>query len=155
LRGAGATFPAPLYKKWLQEYHKRQPTVEVSYDPTGSGDGVKQFMAGMVGFGASDAAMTAAGIAGVPRRVRSVPVVAGCLVLAYNLEGLGGPPKPTREVYVGIFLGKIKAWDDLRIQRVNLDLKLPRHSTNRWASSACHRGSPPVPGAPWTPSDSW
>ena len=27
IHGAGATFPAPLYKKWLEEYHKRRPEV--------------------------------------------------------------------------------------------------------------------------------
>jgi ABC-type phosphate transport system substrate-binding protein len=70
LHGAGATFPAPLYKKWLEEYRKRQPTVEVSYDPIGSGDGVKQFMAGLVDFGASDAAMTDAEMAGVAGRIK-------------------------------------------------------------------------------------
>src|SRR5687767_14318979 len=126
LHGAGAPFPAPLYKKWLEEYRKHQPTVEVSYDPLGSGDGVKQFMAGLVDFGASDAAMTDAEIAEVTRGVQLVPVVAVSLVLAYNLDGLGGPLKLTREVYVDIFLGKIKAWNDLRIQRINPDLKLPR-----------------------------
>jgi phosphate transport system substrate-binding protein len=126
LHGAGATFPAPLYKKWLEEYRKHQPTVEVSYDPIGSGDGVKQFMAGLVDFGASDAAMTDAEMAEVTRGVQLVPVVAGSLVLGYNLEGLGGPLKLTRQVYVDIFLGKIKAWDDLRLQRINPDLKLPR-----------------------------
>jgi phosphate transport system substrate-binding protein len=98
----------------------------VSYDPIGSGDGVKQFMAGQVDFGASDAAMTDAAMAEVTRGVRLMPVVAGSLVLAYNLEGFDGPLKLTREVYVDIFLGKIRAWDDLRLQRINPDLKLPR-----------------------------
>src|SRR5688500_3115340 len=77
LPGAGATFPAPLYKTWLEEYRKHQPPVEVSYDPIGSGDGVKQFMAGQVDFGASDAAMTDAEMAEVARGVQLVPVVAG------------------------------------------------------------------------------
>ena len=30
IHGAGATFPAPLYKKWLEEYQKRRPEVMVS-----------------------------------------------------------------------------------------------------------------------------
>jgi phosphate transport system substrate-binding protein len=58
IHGAGATFLAPLYKKWLEEYHKRYPQVLVSYDPIGSGEGTKKFMAGAVDFGASEAAMT-------------------------------------------------------------------------------------------------
>jgi phosphate transport system substrate-binding protein len=125
IHGAGATFPAPLYKKWLEEYQKRRPDVALSYDVIGSGEGTEQFMAGVVDFGASDAAMSDAQIAEVTRGVQLLPIVAGSVVLAYNLEGLGGDLKLTREVYVDIFLGKIRTWDDLRIRRVNPDLKLP------------------------------
>jgi phosphate transport system substrate-binding protein len=125
LHGAGATFPAPLYKKWLEEYQKRRPEVVVSYDVIGSGEGTKQFMAGGVDFGASDAAMSDQQMAEVKRGVQLVPVVAGSLVLAYNLDDLGGDLKLTRDLYVDIFLGKIKTWNDLRIKRVNPDLQLP------------------------------
>ena len=59
--------------------------------------------------------MSDAQIAEVARGVQLVPSVAGSIVLAYNLEGLGGDLKLTREVYVDIFLGKIKSWDDLRV----------------------------------------
>jgi phosphate transport system substrate-binding protein len=58
--------------------------------------------------------------------VQLVPALAGSIVLAYNLEVLGGPLKLTRAVYVDIFLGKITSWDDPRIQQVNPELKLPR-----------------------------
>jgi len=126
IHGAGATFPAPLYKKWIEEYQKRRPEVMLSYDVVGSGEGVKEFMAGRVDFGASDAAMSDAQIAEVVRGVQLVPAVAGSIVLAYNLEGLGGDLKLTREVYVDIFLGKIKSWDDLRIKRINPELNLPK-----------------------------
>lgn len=125
IHGAGATFPAPLYKKWLEEYHKRRPEAVLSYDVIGSGEGTKQFMAGAVDFGASDAAMSDAQIAEVKRGVQLVPTVAGSIVLAYNLDGLGGDLKFTRDVYVDIFLGKIARWDDLRIKRINPDIKLP------------------------------
>jgi phosphate transport system substrate-binding protein len=126
INGAGATFPAPLYKKWIEEYQKRRPEVLVSYDAVGSGEGVKEFMAGRVEFGASDAAMSDAQIAEVARGVQLVPAVAGSIVLAYNLEGLAGELKLTRDVYVDIFLGKIKSWDDLRIKRINPKLNLPK-----------------------------
>src|SRR5687768_14276273 len=58
LHGAGATFPAPLYKKWVEEYQKQHLGVQLSYKAVGSGEGTKQFMAGVVDFGASDAAMS-------------------------------------------------------------------------------------------------
>jgi len=105
LQGAGATFPAPLYKKWLEEYQKQHPEVQLSYKAIGSGEGTKQFMAGMVDFGASDAAMSDEEMAVVTRGVQLLPTVAGSIVLAYNLEGLGGDLKLSRDVYVDIFLG--------------------------------------------------
>jgi len=125
IRGAGATFPAPLYKKWLEEYQKRHPGVLLSYDSVGSGEGTKQFLANGVDFGASDAAMSDEEMAKVSRGVQLLPVVAGSIVLAYNLDGLGGELKLTRDVYVDIFLGKIKQWDDPRIKATNPGLRLP------------------------------
>ena len=58
LRGAGSTFAAPLQKKWMEAYQKRRPDVVISYEAIGSGEGTKQFLAGTVDFGASDAALS-------------------------------------------------------------------------------------------------
>jgi phosphate transport system substrate-binding protein len=125
LYGAGATFPAPLYKKWIEEYGKRRPEVGLTYEAIGSGEGLQRFIAGGVDFAASDAAMSDAQMAEVTRGVQLVPAVAGSIVLAYNLDGLGGDMKLTREVYADIFLGKITRWDDLRLKRINPDLHFP------------------------------
>jgi phosphate transport system substrate-binding protein len=125
LHGAGATFPAPLYKKWLEEYQKQHPDVQLSYKAIGSGEGTRQFMAGTVDFGASDAAMSDEEMAAVARGVQLLPTVAGSIVLAYNLDGLGGALKLPRDVYVDIFLGKITTWDDPRLKATNPGLRLP------------------------------
>lgn len=125
LSGAGATFPAPLYAKWLVEYQKRYPEVQLRYDAVGSGTGILRFMAWAIDFGASDAAMTDGDIAQVSRGVQLIPVVAGSIVLAYNLPGVAGDLKLTRDVYSEIVLGKITRWDDPRIQATNPALTLP------------------------------
>src|SRR5215510_3007269 len=125
LHGAGATFLAPLYKKWVEEYQKQHPDVQLSYKAIGSGEGIKQFMAGVVDFGASDAAMSDEEMAAVARGVQLLPLVAGSIVLAYHLEGLGGELKLSRDVYVDIFLGKITTWDDPRLKAINPNLRLP------------------------------
>jgi phosphate transport system substrate-binding protein len=125
LRGAGSTFAAPLQKKWFEAYQKRRPQVVVSYEAIGSGEGTKQFLAGAVDFGASDAALSDAEMAAVPSGAQLVPIMAGSIVLAYNLEGLGGPLRLSRAVYTDIFFGKITSWDDSRIQQLNPGLKLP------------------------------
>jgi phosphate transport system substrate-binding protein len=74
LHGAGATFPAPLYKKWIGAYQKDHPKVLINYDVVGSGEGTEKFLAGAVDFGASDAALSDEEIASVTRGVQLVPV---------------------------------------------------------------------------------
>ncbi|MBL8415239.1 MAG: phosphate ABC transporter substrate-binding protein PstS [Propionivibrio sp.] len=125
LRGAGATFPAPLYKKWIAAYRKVEPTTLVEYAPVGSGDGVKRFLADSVDFGASDAAMTDDQIASAKQGTVLVPATAGLIVLAYNLPGLNGPLKLSRDTYVALLMGKIPRWNDARIQATNPGLNLP------------------------------
>src|SRR5712692_8107324 len=58
LTGAGATFPAPLYQKWFDEYSKLT-RVNINYQAIGSGGGIKGIQDQTVDFGATDAPMTA------------------------------------------------------------------------------------------------
>src|ERR1039457_1772989 len=58
LQGSGASFPAPLYSRWFREFSNKNPDIRVNYQATGSGAGIKAFVAGQTDFGASDAAMT-------------------------------------------------------------------------------------------------
>lgn len=125
LQGTGATFPAPLYQKWFAEYNKLHPEVQVNYQALGSGAGVKQFQQGLVNFGASDAAMTDDEMKAVKDGVVLLPMTAGSIVLSYNLPGAPDEVKLSREAYVGIFLGKIKSWDDPAIAKANAGAKLP------------------------------
>jgi phosphate transport system substrate-binding protein len=128
LQGAGATFPAPLYKKWIGVFTAQNPDVGVEYKEVGSGEGVQRFLAQTVDFGASDAAMTDEQMAKVANGASLVPATAGMVVLAYNLRGVEGPLKLSREVYADIFLRKIVKWNDSRIQVLNPRLKLPNRS---------------------------
>jgi phosphate transport system substrate-binding protein len=125
IKGAGATFPEPLYQSWIGRYKEENPDVDFSYEGVGSGEGIKRFIAEEVDFGASDAAMKDDEIAQVQRGVKLIPVTAGMVVLAYNLPGVEGELKLPRDVYVDIFLDKVSRWDDPRIVAANPDLKLP------------------------------
>src|SRR4249919_1524666 len=69
LRGAGATFPAPLYNRWIEVYQKDHPGLSMTYDAVGSGEGVGRFITGSVDFGATDAAISDADIAKVANGV--------------------------------------------------------------------------------------
>jgi phosphate transport system substrate-binding protein len=125
LRGAGATFPAPLYYKWAETFARSRPELRITYDSVGSGDGITRFVAGTVDFGASDAGIPDQEAAKVTRGALLVPGTAGMVALAYNLPGLGGPLRLPRAVYADILLGKIKHWNDPRLKAANPDLKLP------------------------------
>jgi phosphate transport system substrate-binding protein len=124
LQGAGATFPAPLYQRWIAEYTKNAPDIQINYQAVGSGAGIKQFTDNLVAFGASDAAMNDKEIAAVKQGVVLIPATAGSIVLAYNLPGIENL-KLSREAYAGIFLGKVKRWNDPAITKTNEGVKLP------------------------------
>jgi len=125
LQGSGASFPAPLYSRWFREFGDKNPDIRVNYQSTGSGAGIKAFIAGQTDFGASDAAMTDDEIKQAKDNVILLPMTAGNIVLAYNLEGVPAL-KLTREEYAGIFLGSIKKWDDPKIAATNPGVKLPK-----------------------------
>jgi len=125
IKGAGATFPEPLYQKWIDQYRAGHPEVAFEYEGVGSGEGIKRFIAGSVDFGASDAAMKDEEIAQVKDGVKLIPITAGMVVLAYNLPGVEGELRLPRDVYVDIFLDRIARWDDPRIRAANPGLALP------------------------------
>jgi phosphate transport system substrate-binding protein len=125
LQGSGATFPAPLYERWFEEYNKAHPDVQINYQAIGSGAGIKQFQQHLVDFGASDAAMTDEQIAAVKEGVQLLPMTAGIVVLAYNLPGGPAELKLSRSALVDVFLGKITDWKDPAIVKSNPGANLP------------------------------
>jgi len=110
LNGAGATFPAPIYQRWFQDYARTSGS-RVNYQSVGSGAGVRQFIAGTVDFGASDEPISAADAAKVKRGVVQIPMVGGTIAIAYNKPGCN--LKLTQKQTVDIFAGRIKDWKAL------------------------------------------
>src|SRR5260370_16653322 len=86
LQGAGASFPNPLYQKWLSEYGKLHPNVKIDYQSIGSGGGIKQIQARTVDFGASDPPMTDAELKAPPRELIHIPTSLVAPVFTYNLQ---------------------------------------------------------------------
>src|SRR5690349_18729323 len=125
INGAGSTFVFPLMDTWRTEYQKVKPSVNINYQSIGSGGGVKQFTAKTVDFGASDAPLTAAERAKATGAVH-IPETIGSVVAAYNIPGIPDKGlKLTGPILADIFAGKIKKWNDPRIQSLNPDKKLP------------------------------
>jgi phosphate transport system substrate-binding protein len=125
LQGAGATFPNPLYQKWLSEYGKSHANVRIDYQSLGSGAGIKQLKEQTVDFGASDAPLKDDDIKSFSGAVVHIPTVLGAVVITYNLAGTTQPLRFSPDVIADVFLGKIKKWNDPRIAADNPGVTLP------------------------------
>jgi phosphate transport system substrate-binding protein len=128
--GAGATFPAPLYRRWFAAYQQQHPGTVVDYEPVGSGEGLRRFDGRgvkpeeRIDFGASE--RPEPDPEDRSRGAMTVPLTAGGVVLAYNLPGFDGELRLSREAYAAIFLGEVRSWSDPRIASANPGAKLPR-----------------------------
>ena len=125
LNGAGATFPYPLYSKWIAEYNKQFPNIRINYQSIGSGGGIRQIIAGTVDFGATDAPMKDDESKQAPGKLFHIPATIGAVVLTYNVPEATAPLKLSPEVLADVYLGKIKKWNDPKIAADNAGVKLP------------------------------
>lgn len=107
LNGAGATFPTIFYTRVFSDYAQSSGN-RVNYQSTGSGAGVRQFVAGTVDFGATDEPIKASESAKVKRGVVQIPMVGGTIAVAYNNPGC--TLKLTQKQTVDVFSGRIKDW---------------------------------------------
>jgi len=125
LNGAGATFPYPLYSKWIAEYKSVDPTVRINYQSIGSGGGVRQIVAGTVDFGASDVPIELEEERGAGGPLLHVPTAVGSVVVSYNVNGVTAPLKLTPEALASIWLGDTKRWNAPPIAEHNPGVTLP------------------------------
>jgi phosphate transport system substrate-binding protein len=126
INAAGATFPAPIYQKWFEDYRKAHPDVQINYQSVGSGAGINQLTQGTVDFGASDMPMTDEQISKITKfKVLHFPTVLGGVVPVYNIAGVSTDLKFSGETLAGIFLGTIKKWNDAALKKDNPGVNLP------------------------------
>ena len=121
--GAGASFPAPIYAKWADAYHKATGA-RINYQSVGSGAGMRQIKAKTVDFGASDAPLKDDELA--KDGLVQFPTVIGGVVPVVNIKGINpGQIKLTGQVLGDIYLGKITKWNDVAITGLNPGVALP------------------------------
>ncbi len=126
INAAGATFPAPIYQKWFEEFRKLHNDVQVNYQSIGSGGGIRQLTEGTVDFGASDVPMTDEQLSKITKyKVLHFPTVMGGVVPTYNIDGVSASLKFTGDTLAGIFLGTIKKWNDAALKKDNPGVNLP------------------------------
>jgi phosphate transport system substrate-binding protein len=120
--GAGASFPYPLFARWVDTY-KKETGNSVNYQSLGSGAGIKMIKDQSVTFGASDQPLKAEALDGAG--LIQWPQIIGAIVLVVNLDGVAsGDLTLSGEVVAKIFLREITSWDDAAIKKLNPKLKL-------------------------------
>jgi len=122
--GAGATFPGPLYTKWIDQYNQLTG-VQINYQAVGSGGGIKSFTDKTVDFGASDVPLTDAQFDAIPGGLYMVPMALGSVVPTYNVPNVTATIKFSPEALAGIYLEQIKKWNDPKITAENPGVTLP------------------------------
>ena len=124
INGAGATFPYPLYSKWFDDFHKRNPDTQINYQSIGSGGGIRQILEGTIDFGATDGPMSDEQLKSAPVPILHLPTALGAVVPTFNLPGVEHL-RFTPEAIAGIFLGTITHWNDPALTKENPGVALP------------------------------
>jgi phosphate transport system substrate-binding protein len=127
LQGAGATFPAPFYKRLVVVYQDVHPDVLIDYQSIGSGGGIQAITDKTVHFCGTDAPMNKKELEAVGGEASIIefPSCAGGVVSTYNVPGVTGTLKFTGKLLADIYLGKVSRWNDPAIAKVNADIQLP------------------------------
>ena len=134
LNAEGSSAQKNAFEEAASSFLEKCPGGTVNYNPTGSGAGIKQFIAGQVDFAGSDSALkktekdgvveadAAAQTCGSP--AWNIPMVTGPIAIAYNVPGVDTLIL-TPAVAADIFNGKITTWNDAKIAAINPGVTLP------------------------------
>jgi len=136
LNGEGSSAQKNAIEQAITDFQATCSGASINYNPTGSGAGIKQFIAGQVDFAGSDSALkdkAAAGSTTVEQAAAdktcaspawNLPMVTGPIAVAYNVKGVDKLVL-TPAVVARIFNGLITKWNDPAIATLNKGVTLP------------------------------
>ena len=134
LKAEGSSAQKNAIDEAISAYQTACADANIDYQPSGSGAGIKQFIAKQVDFAGSDSALKTEEKDGIVESVEAknscgsdawnLPMVTGPIAIAYNVEGVDKLVL-NAEVAAKIFDGKITSWDDAAIAELNQGVKLP------------------------------
>ncbi|SBS72271.1 Phosphate-binding protein PstS 3 [uncultured Mycobacterium sp.] len=129
LTGEGSTAQQNAIAVFNQVWGQKCAGKNLSYNPTGSGAGVTQFIAGQVDFAGSDSALSKDQTDPAAKRCGghpawNLPLVFGPVALGYNLPGVD-KLVVNADVLAKIFTGAITNWNDPAIAALNSGASLP------------------------------
>ncbi len=130
LSGAGSSAQQKAQEAWATGFQGANSGVTVNYDPVGSGDGRKQFIAKGVSFAGSDSYLSddEGELSAAKKRCGGdpieVPAYVSPIAVIYNLKGVKDLQLSAKTI-AGIFDDKITKWDDAAIKADNPGVSLP------------------------------
>jgi phosphate transport system substrate-binding protein len=129
LSGEGSTAQQNAIGVFNQVWGQKCPGKNLAYNPTGSGAGVNQFIAGQVDFAGTDSPLSKDQPEQAAKRCGgnpawNLPLVFGPVALAYNLPGVD-KVVVNADVLAKIFTGAITTWNDPAIAALNAGATLP------------------------------
>lgn len=129
LSAEGSTAQQNAIAVFNQVWGQNCPGKNLSYNPTGSGAGVNQFIAGQVDFAGSDSPLSKDQPAEAAKRCAgnpawNLPLVFGPVALAYNVPGVDKLVL-NADLLAKIFTGAITTWNDPAIAALNAGAALP------------------------------
>jgi phosphate transport system substrate-binding protein len=131
LVGGGASSQGTAQEAWIAAFQTANPDVTVEYDPTGSGTGRDNFIAGANAFTGSDRAFKdeelakdnfAGCVPGTP--IVEIPAYISPIAIIFNLDGVDTLNLDAATI-AGILKGDITNWSDKAIVSQNPDASLP------------------------------
>ena len=136
LNGEGSSAQKNAIEQAITDFQATCSGATLNYNPTGSGAGIKQFIAGQVDFAGSDSALKDVAKAGATSIEQAdadktcgspawnLPMVTGPIAVAYNVKGVDKLIL-TPAVSAKIFSGTITTWNDAAIAAINPGATLP------------------------------
>ena len=129
LTAEGSTAQQNAMALFNQVWGQYCPGKSVAYNPTGSGAGREQFIAGHVDFAGADSPLVADQIGPAAQRCDGnpawdLPLVFGPIALAYNLPGVPSLVL-SADALAKILSGRISAWNDPILAALNPGVPLP------------------------------
>lgn len=128
LEGSGASSQENAQRAWRDNF-AMDYGLTINYNPTGSGTGREQFIAGSVSYAGTDSMLDEDEVAAATERcngsdVLELPLYISPIAVAYNLPGVDSLNLKA-ETIAKIFNGEITEWDDEAIAADNPDADLP------------------------------
>jgi phosphate transport system substrate-binding protein len=123
LKASGASFPNAYYQKALDEFEKVAPSLNITYNSTGSGTGKKEFGSGLTDFAGTDS-LVKEGDGPAAGSFLYVPTVAAPITVSYNLSGVSSL-QLSPDTLAKIFQRVVKKWNDPAIAADNQGVTLP------------------------------